>query len=64
MRITVAREQDILAFFMKEDQNELVRHLSIKFINTQSLEVNRAIDAFIASRPWWLVKEEPYDWQV
>ena len=49
---------------MKEDQNELVRHLSIKFINTQSLEVNRAIDVFIASRPWWLVKEEPYDWQV
>ena len=58
-----AAELNILQFLEHEDSNELVRHISIKFINSDALNVNKAFDSFVTPRPWWVIKEEPYAWQ-
>ena len=58
-----AKEDEIMFFLENEDKNELVRHLSIKFINTDANIINQAFDNFIMTRPWWIIKEEPYAWQ-
>ena len=51
-----AKEDDILKFLENENENELVRHISIKFIKTAAIDINKALDSFILTRPWWIIK--------
>jgi len=61
---SVSSYKDVLQFLESEDDNKKVRHIAIKATDTPSALLNEAVDEFLTPRPWWIVKEETYPWQV